>query len=543
MNVPMRPASIRAMPNTPIPHDVKRAIEFMRRSACEPVSMVKLVRHCGVAERTLNKHFHAFLQLSPMQYLRRLRLAATREFLLAGDPAVTVTEAAKRYCFNHVGRFAYEYRLRFGESPSATLRRARRFAASPGEPKMRRSFEREFRPHLPSRERPSIAILPCRAAANEPALQWLAESVADAIAAVLTQTRALAVKVAAPPRAAGRDPERLARELYARYFLTGKVMRSGGRLRFILHVADAATGEHVWGDSFDGDPAQPLEFQDRVVAGVTRVISPRIRGAEIDRVQRALPENLDAYGLAMRALPYVFASRAEASLRALELLNRAIEIDPDFGLAAALAGWCHGQLVMYNGTPTPREDTVRALQLVRRAAILVDDDPVALTAQCAVHTMASEFDLAEALVARALAIDPLSGWAWGRSGWLHSYRGNTEAAIEHFGRALTLDLDLAGRANSFAGIGSAHFGAGCYARAAFWLRRALHQPSGPSWPNRTLSVAYARIGERSKALDSLDSLRRSYPDLNVGRVVAALPFRSDYLDRLADGLSELGLPT
>jgi hypothetical protein len=69
----------------------------------------------------------------------------------------------------------------------------------------------------------------------------------------------------------------------------------------------------------------------------------------------------------------------------------------------------------------------------------------------------------------------------------------------------------------------------------------LEQP-GTSWPNRSLSVSYARLGDRLKALDSLDALRRSCPDLTVSQVVAAVPFRPDFLDRLGDGLSGLGLP-
>jgi adenylate cyclase len=324
--------------------------------------------------------------------------------------------------------------------------------------------------------------------------------------------------------------------------LTGRIVRAGARLRLIVRVAESGRGHHVWGDSFDGEYDQPLDLQERVVSSVSRAILPSIRGAEIDRARRAPPQNLDAYGLSMRALPFLFASCPVASRRALELLHRAIEIDPDYGLATALAAWGHGQLVMYNGTPAPAEERSRALHLVHHAAILDDGDPLALAAQCAVHTMAREFDVAEALVARALALDPSSGWAWGRSGWLHSYQGHSEMAIEHFGRALSLDPNPASRANSIIGIGSAHFNAGRYEAAASWLRRALLEQPGTSWANRSLSVSYARLGDRLKALDSLDALRRSCPDLTVSQVVAAVPFRPDFLVRLGDGLSGLGLP-
>jgi adenylate cyclase len=313
-------------------------------------------------------------------------------------------------------------------------------------------------------------------------------------------------------------------------------------VRLVIRLIDAASGHHVWGDSYDGTRERLLALQDRAVAGAVRAILPNIRHAEIDRAQRALPRDLDAYGLAMRALPFLFASRPDAARRALDLLHRAMEIDPDDGLTTGLAAWGHGQLVMYNGSDAPADERLHALRLSQRAAILAGDDPLILTARCAVHTMARDFDVADALVARALALDPTSAWAWGRSGWLNSYRGKPEAAIAHFRRALALDQPSSARANSFVGIGSAHFDAGRYEAAAFWLRKAVLEEPGTQWANRTLSVSYARLGERLKALDSLDALRRYCSDLTVGQVVEAIPFRRSYLDRLGEGLSDLGLP-
>jgi adenylate cyclase len=372
---------------------------------------------------------------------------------------------------------------------------------------------------------------------------WLAFSVAEGIAAALCSVRSLSLLVPRSPRAAVHDPQSTARDLGAHYFLTARTITSGTRLRVIVLLADTATGHHLWGDSYDGTRDGLLELQNRVIEGVVRAVLPTIRGSEIDRAQRTRWQDLDAFGLVMRALPFVFTSRAEATRRALELLNRAMEIDPDYSLAIALAAWCHGQLVMYNGTEVPAEERMWALRLAQRAAILDTDDPLVLTARSAVHTMAREFDVAEALLARALALDPTSGWAWGRSGWLNSYLGHCEIAIEHFGRAVSLDLNSTLCANSFAGIGSAHFGARRYDAAAFWMRKALLVQPDTLWANRTLSVSYARLGERLKALQSLEELRRYCPDLTVGQVVSAIPFRPDHLDRLGEGLSGLGLPT
>ncbi len=534
----------------PLPHDVMRAVDYMRGGLDRKITMADLVAACGVADRTLQKHFRVFLGLSPLRYFRRLRLAAARESLLNGANSASVTEVAARYGFTHFGRFSAQYRRCFGESPSTTLRRGRT-ATWPGP--SARSEGGETRPRgviidksqlaHPSRDKPSIAVLPCQSSALEPTLRSLAASVAEGIAAALCSVRSLSVMMCRSPAVAMRDPQRAARELGARYFLTGRIVYAGARLRLVIRVVDAATAQHVWGDSYDGGRDDPFELQDRVIQGVLRAIPPNIRSSEIERARRASPQDLDAHGMAMRAFPLVLASQPAAARRALELLHRAIEIDPDYALATALAAWCHGQLVMYNGTNAPEQERMNALRLAQRAAILDSGDALVLTARCAVHTMAGEFDAADALLARALALDPTSGWAWGRSGWLSSYRGRPEVAIDHFGRAISLDPPSSSNANSFIGIGSAHFDAGRYDAAAFWMRKALLEQPNATWANRTLSVSYARLGERLKALEALEALRRYCPDLTVGRVMTAIPFRQDYLDRLGEGLSALGLPS
>jgi adenylate cyclase len=282
-------------------------------------------------------------------------------------------------------------------------------------------------------------------------------------------------------------------------------------------------------------------LQDRVTEGSTQAILPHIRGSEIERAQRKRPNDLDAYGLTMRTYPFVLASYPGAAYQALDLLNRAMEIDPDYAPATALAAWCHAQLVLHNGTGSLSEERTRALLLSDRAGILDPDDPLVLAARCAVHTMAGQFDHARALIARVLALDPTFAWGWERSGWLNAFAGEPERAIKHFNEATRLDRRPP-EANRLIGIGCAHFDAGRYKEAAFWKRRALLQQPGTAWINRTLSVSYARLGERLAALDSLEALHRYSSDLTINQIVASIPFTRDFLDRVAEGLNDLGLP-
>jgi adenylate cyclase len=329
-------------------------------------------------------------------------------------------------------------------------------------------------------------------------------------------------------------------DIGSRYLLAGRIAREGGNVRVLVRLLDAETDAQLWGDIFDGGIKNLFALADRVTEAVVRSILVRIRDSEIERSQRTRPEDLAAHGLTMRAFPFVFASNPAAAKQALELLHRALEIEPDYALATSLAAWCHAQLVLYNGTPSPEQERRDALRLSERAGILDPDDPMVLAARCAVHTMAGQLDHASALISRSLELDTALVWGWERSGWLYAYGGNADIAIRHFEQATRLDPRRP-NASRLTGLGCAYFHAGKYEEAARWKRLALRADQGTAWINRSLSVSYARLGDRSAALDALEALRRYSPDISIARIVSSLPFRRDFLDRVAEGLDDLGL--
>jgi AraC-like DNA-binding protein len=113
------------------PRGVKRAIEYMHANLDAPITLDDLVAVSGVPGRTLFQHFRAFKGVPPMRYLRDRRFEQARRALLCATPEENVTAIAVRWGFSHLGRFAIEYRRRFGESPSDTLAGARQVVADP----------------------------------------------------------------------------------------------------------------------------------------------------------------------------------------------------------------------------------------------------------------------------------------------------------------------------------------------------------------------------------------------------------------------------
>ena len=105
------------------PRTVKRTLDAMHAEPWRQFTATDLAAIAGVGVRVLQESFRQHVGMSPLTYLRRLRLDGAHAELSRSDPwQVSVSEVAYRWGFTHLGRFAGAYRARYGVSPSQTLR-------------------------------------------------------------------------------------------------------------------------------------------------------------------------------------------------------------------------------------------------------------------------------------------------------------------------------------------------------------------------------------------------------------------------------------
>lgn len=110
---------------TVLPRHVRQAEEYLRTYPEQPITVEMLAHHVGVSGRTLYDGFRKFLEVSPMRYLRDLRMERVRADLLDPAQPASVTALATQWGFFQLGRFAIDYRRRYGESPHETLAKSR----------------------------------------------------------------------------------------------------------------------------------------------------------------------------------------------------------------------------------------------------------------------------------------------------------------------------------------------------------------------------------------------------------------------------------
>ena len=394
-------------------------------------------------------------------------------------------------------------------------------------------------------DKPSIVVLPFDNMSAETGQDYLADGIVEAITAALSCIRSffvIARSSAFTYKGRATNARDIGKELGVAYLLEGSVQKAGNRLRIIVQLIETEGGAHVWSSRFDGAIDDFFDLEDRITEQVAGALQPSIRIAEIERSRRKRPQDLSSYDFTMRAMPHVWALEKDESAKALELLEKALAIDPAYPLALSLAAWCHAQRSVYNWAEDIAVSQAMARSLAERAAEMSGDDPIILAVLGAVHTFVRNHGTARVLLERAVTLDPNAAWAWCRLGWLENYSDQPERAIANFERALRLSPIDPMNFNNYVGLGSAHEIAEEYDKAAAFYRRALEERPNAGWIYRNLASALSGAGRVEEAKHAFAEMMRNYPDLTVAKFKQAMVFSTGPLNRMAENLRKLGLP-
>ncbi|MBC8013468.1 MAG: hypothetical protein H7X74_05230 [Methyloceanibacter sp.] len=188
-------------------------------------------------------------------------------------------------------------------------------------------------------------------------------------------------------------------------------------------------------------------------------------------------------------------------------------------------------------------EIAEAMRLAQRAADLGRDDAVALCSAglTFAHVLGDLHD-GNALIDRALVLNPNLGFAWLQSSWVKVWLGEPEAAIERAARAMRLSPNDPQIFQMQAGTAAAHFLAGRYAEALSWAEMSIR--GQPDWTLSTFVAAAsaALAGDDAAAKKAMARLRQSTPVLRISNISDLFPIRQPEVTQWAEGLRKAGLP-
>jgi adenylate cyclase len=367
-------------------------------------------------------------------------------------------------------------------------------------------------PPLP--DKPSLAVMPFQNMSGDPEQQYFADGMVEEIITALSRIKWLFViarNSSFTYKGQAVDVKQVGRELGVRYVLEGAVRKAGNNVRISAQLIDATTGAHLWADRFDGPLEYVFQLQDKVAVSVAGLIEPTLEAAETRRSADRPTNDLTALDLYLRALPEWDGFTKNGLLRALDLLGQAIERDPHYGPALAVAACCHQALEVNGWAEDPEATRRTSVDLARRALRSSPEDPnvLALTA-FVLGYCGEDIDVSLGLIDRCLTLNPSSARGWHWSALLRVFAGQPDTALEHFQNYLRLS-PRDRMATYLNGIGEANFFSRRFDEAAANLLASLDLV--PSFPvtYRVLASCYAHMGRLDEARDIVRQLRAITP--------------------------------
>jgi TolB-like protein len=393
-------------------------------------------------------------------------------------------------------------------------------------------------------DRPSIAVLPFANLSDDREQEYFAEGMVEEIITGLSRIKWLFVisrNSSSVYRGKPIDVKAVGRELGVRYLLEGSVRRSGDHVRVTGQLIETETAAQVWADRYDGTLDDIFTLQDEMTMSVIGAVEPTLRKAEIERARRKRPDSLGAYDLFLRALPFAGTAMPENADKALQFLEEAIQLQPDYAVAHGFIAWCHEQRYLRGGLHASTRDAARAHA---HAAITAGSDDAMALAMGGFVVAVMERDYITALDAldRAITLSPSSALAFGFSSIVRAWMGDISTAIEHAKIGIRLSPFDSLIYLPYVGLAYAQFFAGSWDEAANAARKASQSNPLFSVPCYLLTAALIRLDRTSEARSSSRRVLELQPGFTVSGLVAGNITTPDRMIILADALRRAGLP-
>ena len=324
-----------------------------------------------------------------------------------------------------------------------------------------------------------------------------------------------------------------------RYVLEGSVRKADNRVRVTGQLIDAESGAHIWADRFDRDLTDIFAVQDELAKEIIAALKIKLSPAEKALIDGSGTKNVDAHEFFLRGRELWYRHTKEGNDQALEMLTRALELDPHLASACALSAIIHLQDYLNQWSDSPVLALERGREAALRAVAMDDREPYALWALGAYYLWSRRLDEAIGELEKAVSLSPNLAAALGALGLALHYAGKSKEAIECFNRAMTLDpygdFYLHYQAQ-------AYFQLGNYGKAAALLQQRLTRNPHTDISHMLLAASYGHLGRTAEARAEWAEVFRANPNFSLEHRRKVLPYRnSSDLESVVEGLRKAGL--
>ena len=395
-------------------------------------------------------------------------------------------------------------------------------------------------------DKPSIAVLPFQNMSDDASQEYFADGMTQDIITDLSKVSGLYVTSrSATLRFRGRadDPRGIAAKLGVGYILEGSVRRAGDRLRITATLIDAETGDQLWAERYDRDTRDVFAIQDEIAERVVAQLSVTLKGESLSRVVRNYTPNVDAYDLYIRGRAKRIPPTPGNLAAALQMFEKAIEIDPKFAGGYAGAAFVH---VLYVDSTTlaasPSDHLETALRLAKQAVALDPTFGPGYGSLAEAHTRMRQYDEALAAIQKAIQAAPSDSLMRALYGRILGYAGMPEEGIKQVKLAMHMSPDSL---PLLFFLGANYRAVGQFEKSIEALTEHRKRLGGRilTAPTTQLIAAYMQAGLLDEARATVEELLTVVPHFTLQLASRTHAYKDpEHMKRFLGALRQAGLP-
>jgi eukaryotic-like serine/threonine-protein kinase len=348
----------------------------------------------------------------------------------------------------------------------------------------------------------SIAVMPFVNESGNTDSEYLSDGMTETLINSLSQLPNLAVKARSTVfryKGRGASPQQVGSELSVQAVLNGRVTQHADQLTLSLELVDTRTGDQIWGAQYNRKATDLVTLQDQLARDVANSLRTRLSTVNEQKLTKKYTENPEAYKLYLQG---VFYWNQLNSAKAIEYLQQAITIDPNYALAYSGLGDAYLLRVAITGERTAAnadEALSKARQFAAKALELDRDLPDAHGLMgLLLLTQDHDFGGFEREIDRAIELNPNYVEGHRRKGLRLFYLGDFEAALAEYRKAL--DLDPLSNLTNF-NYAQTFTYAGRYDQAETQIRKNLKMDPGFALFHAQLAILYRLMGNYAAAVE------------------------------------------
>jgi len=251
----------------------------------------------------------------------------------------------------------------------------------------------------------SVAVLPFVNMSDDPGNEYFSDGLSEELINVLVRIKGLRV----PSRTSSfafKDENiaisEIAQQLKVNHILEGSVRKAGDTVRITAQLIDVGTDTHLWSETYDRQLEDIFAIQEEIAGNIVEALQETL-GADQEVSVAPLTDDMEAYQLYLRGR-HLFSQRSVGP--AIDLLSRAVELDPEFAEAWSSLASVHVASPPYDPSIDPQQARVEAKSAADRAIALKQDlaRPYAVLAVLATHDL--DWLQAEQELKTALSLNP-----------------------------------------------------------------------------------------------------------------------------------------